>query len=99
MIFTNSGYHSEEQVRFDYKAFEGLLYPDGIILLHDTARDKRSGQSPLLQSDALPARFEGLQCLQFAPHTDLALEGNGAWRWNTDKREMHDYFASRRKDW
>ena len=36
MVFVD-GYHSEEQARFDYEAFEGLLHPDGIILLHDTA--------------------------------------------------------------
>jgi predicted O-methyltransferase YrrM len=41
MVFID-GYHSEEQVRFDYQAFEGLLHPDGIILLHDTARDRIS---------------------------------------------------------
>ena len=36
MVFVD-GYHSEEQARFDYEAFEGLLSPDEIILLHDTA--------------------------------------------------------------
>jgi predicted O-methyltransferase YrrM len=32
------GYHSAEQARFDYKSFIHLLAPDGVILLHDTAR-------------------------------------------------------------
>lgn len=32
------GYHSEEQARFDYNAFEGIVDPAGVILLHDTAR-------------------------------------------------------------
>ena len=41
MVFVD-GYHSEEQARFDYEAFEGLLEPDGIILLHDTARGRVS---------------------------------------------------------
>ena len=36
MVFVD-GYHSEEQARFDYNAFEGLLTPLGVILLHDTA--------------------------------------------------------------
>jgi len=35
MVFVD-GYHSKEQVRFDFDAFEGLLTPDGVILLHDT---------------------------------------------------------------
>lgn len=30
------GYHSEEQARFDYRAFEGLLEPRGIALFHDS---------------------------------------------------------------
>jgi len=30
------GYHSEEQVRFDYGAFEGLLGPRGFALFHDS---------------------------------------------------------------
>ncbi len=30
------GYHSEEQARFDYGAFEGLLAPRGIVLFHDS---------------------------------------------------------------
>jgi len=30
------GRHSEEQVRFDYEAFEGILAPRGFILFHDS---------------------------------------------------------------
>ncbi len=30
------GYHSEEQARFDYRAFEKLLEPRGIALFHDS---------------------------------------------------------------
>ena len=41
MVFVD-GYHSEEQARFDYETFEGLLDPDGITLLHDSARVKVS---------------------------------------------------------
>jgi predicted O-methyltransferase YrrM len=37
MVFID-GYHSEEQVRFDYEIFEELLEPNGVILLHDSAR-------------------------------------------------------------
>jgi predicted O-methyltransferase YrrM len=30
------GYHSEEQARFDYRAFEGHLAPRGVALFHDS---------------------------------------------------------------
>ena len=47
-------------------------------------------------------RYEGLRRFQFDPFEDIAIGHNGAWRWNSDKREMHDYvrdyFASRRED-
>lgn len=32
------GYHSEEQARFDYEAFEDLVPSDGMILFHDSVR-------------------------------------------------------------
>ena len=48
------------------------------------------------------ARHEGLQRFQFDPYTDVAIKENGAWQWNTDKQEMHEYvrsyFASRKED-
>jgi hypothetical protein len=38
----------------------------------------------------------------FDPFVDIALDTRGAWRWNSDKPEMHayvkDYLASRRED-
>jgi hypothetical protein len=47
-------------------------------------------------------RHEGLQEFEFDPFTDIAIDTNGCWRWNTEKKEMHDYirgyFASRRED-
>ena len=47
-------------------------------------------------------RHEELRRFQFNPFKDIAIAHNGAWRWNSDKREMHDYvrdyFASRRED-
>jgi predicted O-methyltransferase YrrM len=36
------GYHSEEQARFDYETFEGLLDDDAVVLFHDTARSRFS---------------------------------------------------------
>jgi predicted O-methyltransferase YrrM len=36
------GYHSEEQARFDYEAFQDRLTPDGIVLFHDSGRARKS---------------------------------------------------------
>jgi predicted O-methyltransferase YrrM len=36
------GYHSEEQTRFDYEAFQDRLAPDGIVLFHDSGRVRKS---------------------------------------------------------
>jgi hypothetical protein len=48
------------------------------------------------------SRHEGLQKYQFDPFIDIAQDANGCWRWNSPKREMHDYvrryFSSRRED-
>ena len=47
-------------------------------------------------------RHEGLKRFQFDPFADIALDGKEAWRWSSDKPEMHEYvrnyFASRRED-
>jgi hypothetical protein len=57
------------------------------------------GQS---QDRAYRARIEGLERFEFDPYTDIALDPDGAWRWSSNKHEMHDYvrgyFASRRED-
>ena len=54
--------------------------------------DRRKGRS----------RHEGFQEFQFDPYTDIAIDENGSWRWNTEKPEMHEYvrryFASRKED-
>jgi predicted O-methyltransferase YrrM len=36
------GYHSEEQARFDYEAFQNLLTPNGIVLFHDSMAGKKT---------------------------------------------------------
>lgn len=36
------GYHSKEQVQYDFKAFEHLLSENGIILLHDSISKRNS---------------------------------------------------------
>ena len=69
----------------------GHLEGDIFHLWHGDVRDRRSR-----------GRHEGLQRFEFDPLTDIAIGTNGSWRWNTEKREMHDYvrayFASRRED-
>jgi len=41
MVFVD-GYHSEEQARFDYEAFQERLAPNGIMLFHDSVRVRTS---------------------------------------------------------
>ena len=47
-------------------------------------------------------RHTGLIRHHFDPNEDIALDDNGAWRWNSDKPALHqyvrEYFASRRED-
>jgi hypothetical protein len=47
-------------------------------------------------------RHRCFETFDFDPYTDIALDANGCWRWNSDKREMHEfirsYFASRNED-
>ncbi len=47
-------------------------------------------------------RHQQLAKFDFDPFTDIALNANGCWRWNSDKPELHDYmknyFASRNED-
>lgn len=47
-------------------------------------------------------RYLGLRPFQFDPCRDIEIDGNGVWKWNSEKPEMHqfvsEYFASRRED-
>jgi hypothetical protein len=76
-----------DAVRGDVASVDGHL----LHLWHGTPRDRRYRN-----------RNEGLEPFQFDPYEDIAIDDNGAWRWNSDKDEMHafvsDYFASRRED-
>jgi hypothetical protein len=69
----------------------GYLESYILHLWHGNVGDRRSR-----------SRHEGLQKYQFDPFIDIARGPNGCWRWNTPKREMHDYirryFSSRRED-
>lgn len=48
------------------------------------------------------ARQEALRKFQFDPFSDVALDEQGAWRWNSEKPELHeflsDYFFGRKED-
>lgn len=41
MVFID-GYHTEEQARFDYEAFQGRLSVNAIVLFHDSIRERSS---------------------------------------------------------
>ena len=47
-------------------------------------------------------RHREFRVYEYSPATDIALDDNGCWRWNSQKPEMHayvaDYFRSRRED-
>lgn len=47
-------------------------------------------------------RFNEFEQFRFDPLADIALDGSGAWRWNSDKPAMHDhirrYFTGRQED-
>lgn len=47
-------------------------------------------------------RYKILNKLDFDPHTDIAIDANGCWCWNSDKPELHqylkEYFLGRKED-
>ncbi|MFQ6028700.1 MAG: hypothetical protein ACE5Q6_14530 [Dehalococcoidia bacterium] len=47
-------------------------------------------------------RHSILPGFDFDPYRDIAIDGNGGWRWNSDKPELHEavrqYFQGRRED-
>jgi hypothetical protein len=47
-------------------------------------------------------RFEGLAPFDFDPYADIALDGQGCWRWQSAKPGLHEYvrrfFALRHED-
>jgi hypothetical protein len=73
------------------QAETGYLDGDIFHLWHGNVHERRTR-----------TRHEGLQRFQFDPFTDIAIDTNGSWRWNSDKPDMHDYvsryFSSRRED-
>ncbi len=55
-----------------------------------------------LENRRYSGRFEEFSRFEFDPFEDIAKDREEVWRWNSDKRKMHeyvrDYFASRRED-
>ncbi|MGE5305893.1 MAG: hypothetical protein ACM3TN_21475 [Alphaproteobacteria bacterium] len=73
------------------RADVGYLEVDLFHLWHGDVRDRRARK-----------RLEGLYRFQFDSLTDIAINANGCWRWDTNKPKMHEYvctyFATRRED-
>jgi hypothetical protein len=69
----------------------GFADGDLLHLWHGTPHDRR-----------YRSRNQGLEPFQFDPYSDIAIDDNGPWRWNSDKREMHayvsEYFSARMED-
>ena len=69
----------------------GSIAGDILHLWHGSLADRRRG-----------ARHKGLAQFGFDPDRDIAVSESGAWRWVSEKPEMHryvrDYFAGRRED-
>jgi len=75
----------------DVRGRLGSVPGDLIHLWHGTMEDRRS-----------PERYHALAAFDYNPAEDLAVDPSGAWRWNSDKPDMHaylrDYFAIRNED-
>jgi len=55
-----------------------------------------------LQDRKYALRHQGLARFHFDPFVDIARDGSGCWRWNSDKPDLHEYvknyFDSRKED-
>lgn len=55
-----------------------------------------------LENRRTTTRYRILEEFEFDPASDLALDSQGFWKWNSDKADMHqlvaDYFVERRED-
>ena len=46
-------------------------------------------------------RHAGLEAFDFDPESDIAVDEQGCWRWNSDRPELHEYvrgYFDRRDD-
>ena len=68
---------------------DGRRFPS---LARRASKDRRYGVAPTGSG----------RNLSFDPFTDIAVDANGCWRWNSDKPDLHEYvisyFASRNED-
>lgn len=69
----------------------GYIPGRALHLWHGEVKDRQYGE-----------RDRALQAFEFDPFSDIALDPNGCWRWNSDKRQLHafvrHYFESRNED-
>ncbi len=69
----------------------GFIEGTSCSLWHGSMADKQ-----------VDARFAGLREFNLDPAVDIAVDEGGAWRWNSDKPDLHAYvrrfFAARRED-
>ena len=76
-----------QSVRGDVSVVEGDL----LHLWHGEISNRRTRR-----------RHQEMAAFQFDPSVDIALSESGCWRWNSPKREMHeyvaDYFVARNED-
>jgi hypothetical protein len=86
--------HYREWAKLYFKEVQGRIgYIRGGIfhLWHGDLHNRRTRETLRLF-----ARFN------FDPFVDIVVDGNGCWRWNSDKPEMHtwvkNYFESRKED-
>ena len=70
----------------------GVVDVEGMNLWHGEMQYRRAGTE----------RHAPLRGFGYDPRHDIAHDGNGAWRWASDKPELHaylrDYFVGRRED-
>ena len=48
-----------------------------------------------LENRRMRERHQILSRFEFDPSEDIALDDNGIWRWNSDKKEMHAFVGNR----
>jgi hypothetical protein len=99
---------------FDFAIRRQHLSPDHYLAWAEPFHDAVRGRVACLAGDLFHLwhgeaehrryleRNEGMARHRFDPFQDIALDTSGAWRWSSEKPELHEYvrryFASRRED-
>lgn len=69
----------------------GCVEGEVLHLWHGERKDRRFG-----------SRYQGMKDFGFDPFRDVAVDDGGAWRWSSEKGDLHryvrDYFCGRRED-